>query len=246
VARITLYSILVVAVVTGIAFGVAPQLDVDIAGYFFRPDIRAQVSALQPALETVRTCNTILTVSIVLLALAALVFKLIWPRGPGLMPARAALLIIGTFALGPALLANGVFKSHWSRPRPGEVMHLGGTSPYMRWWDPRGECRNNCSFVSGEASSAYAMLAPAVALPPPWRTPAVGAALLYGTTIGLVRMALGGHFLTDVIFAGVLTALIVWLLYGLLYRWRRTRLSEQTVEKAVLALRSKYSSSRVR
>jgi hypothetical protein len=32
----------------------------------------------------------------------------------------------------------------------------------------------------------------------------------------------------------------------LLYRWRRTRLSEQTVEKAVLALRSKYSNSRVR
>jgi lipid A 4'-phosphatase len=246
VARIALYSILAVAVITGVVFAVAPQLDVEIAAYFFRPDIKAQVGAMQPVLEMVRTCNTILTVSTVLLALTALVLKLIWPRGPALMPARAALLIVGTFALGPALLANGVFKSHWSRPRPGEVIHLGGNSPYMRWWDPRGECNGNCSFVSGEASSAYAMLAPAVALPPPWRYPAIGAALLYGSMIGLVRMALGGHFLTDVIFAGVLTALIVWLLHGLLYRWPRTRLSEQSIEKAVLAIRSKYANLRAR
>lgn len=245
-ARIALYSILAVAVITGVVFAVVPQFDIDIAGYFFRPDVKVRVSAMQPVLEMIRTCNTVLSVSTVLLALAALVLKLIWPRGPALIPARAALLIVGTFALGPALLANGVFKSHWSRPRPGEVMHLGGTSPYMRWWDPRGECKSNCSFVSGEASSAYAMLAPAVALPPPWRYPAIGAALLYGSMIGLVRMALGGHFLTDVIFAGVLTALIVWLLHGLLYRWRPTRLSEQTVERAVLALRSKYSNSRAR
>jgi lipid A 4'-phosphatase len=244
VARIALYAILAVAAITGVVFAVAPQFDVEIAGYFFRPDVKAQVGAMQPVLEMVRTCNTVLSVSTVLLALVALFLKLIWPRGPALIPARAALLIVGTFALGPALLANGVFKSHWSRPRPGEVMHLGGTSPYMRWWDPRGACKGNCSFVSGEASSAYAMLAPAVALPPPWRYPAIGAALLYGSMIGLVRMALGGHFLTDVIFAGVLTALIVWLLHGLLYRWRRTRLSEQTVERAVLALRSKYSNSR--
>lgn len=245
-ARIALYSIIAAAVATAVMFAVYPDLDVAVAGYFFRPDVKGTVTALQPVLETMRLCNNVLTVSTVLLALAALVFKLIWPRGPTLMPARAALLIIGTFALGPVLLANGVFKSYWSRPRPGEVMHLGGTSPYMRWWDPRGACTGNCSFVSGEASSAYAMLAPAVALPPPWRYPAIGAALLYGTAIGLVRMALGGHFLTDVIFAGLLIAFIVWLLHGLFYRWRRTRLSDQAVEKAALAIRSKYSNLRAR
>lgn len=245
-ARIALYSILAVAVITGVVFAVAPQLDVEIAGYFFRPDVKAAVGAMWPTLETIRTCNNVLVVSTVLLALVALVLKLIWPRGPTLMPARAALLIVGTFALGPALLANGAFKSHWSRPRPATITQLGGNSTFMPWWDPRGDCGDNCSFVSGEASSAYAMLAPAVALPPPWRYPAIGAALFYGTAMGLLRMALGGHFMTDVIFAGTLVAFIVWLLHGLLYRWRRTRLSEQTVERAVLALRSKSSNSRAR
>jgi lipid A 4'-phosphatase len=246
VAKIALYSILAIAAVTGVVFALAPQLDVEVAGYFFRPDIRAAVGALWPTLETIRTCNNVLVASTVLLALAALVSKLIWPRGPALMPARAALLIIGTFALGPALLANGVFKSHWSRPRPSAITQLGGTKTFMPWWDPRGACADNCSFVSGEASSAYAMLAPAVALPPPWRYAAIGAALLYGTAMGVLRMALGGHFMTDVIFAGTLIAFIVWLLHGLLYRWRRTRLSEQAFEKALLAVRSKYSSLWVR
>jgi lipid A 4'-phosphatase len=239
VARVALYSIVAVALITAALFALNPQLDFDLAGYFVQPEVKATVARLRPALEAIRVCNNILAVTTAVLALASLVFKLIWPRGGLLMPARAALLIVGTYAIGPALLANGIFKSHWSRPRPGTVMNLGGNYPFMPWWDPRGACEVNCSFVSGEASSAYAMLAPAVVLPPPWRYPAVGAALVYGTFIGFVRMALGGHFLTDVIFAGVLTALTVWVLYGLLYRWRRTRLSEETIEKFVLAIRSK-------
>jgi lipid A 4'-phosphatase len=246
VARVALYSIVAVALVTAVIFALNPGLDFELAGYFFRPDVKATISGLQPILEAIRVCNNILAVTTALLALGALVFKLIWPRRAVLMPARAALLIVGTYALGPALLANGVLKSHWSRPRPGTVMNLGGNHPFMPWWDPRGACEFNCSFVSGEASSAYAMLAPAVVLPAPWRYPAVGAALVYGTLIGFVRMALGGHFLTDVIFAGVLTALTVWILYGLLYRWRRTRLSEETIEKAVLAIRSKSANPRAR
>jgi lipid A 4'-phosphatase len=246
VARLALYSIAAVALVTGVVFTADPELDVAIAGYFFRPDIKAEIYSLYPVLEVIRVCNNVITVSTALLAFGALVFKLIWPRGPTLIPARAALLIVGTFLLGPALLTNGVLKSHWSRPRPGTVMNLGGTNSYMQWWDPRGACEVNCSFVSGEASSAYAMLAPAVVLPPPGRYAAIGAALIYGTMIGLVRMALGAHFLTDVIFAGVLTALIIWLLHGLLYRWRRTRVSEQSIEKAILAARSKYTNLRAR
>jgi hypothetical protein len=35
-------------------------------------------------------------------------------------------------------------------------------------------------------------------------------------------------------------------LHGLLYRWPRTRLSEQSIEKAVLAIRSKYANLRAR
>jgi lipid A 4'-phosphatase len=241
VPRVALYLIIAAALVTCGVFAAIPRLDVDIAGYFHRPEVAAVTQNLNPIFQMIRSFNNTLVVVTVALALGSIAFKVIWPRGPMLMPARAALLIIGTFALGPALLANGVLKTYGSRPRPMEVTEIGGTLPFVQWWDPRGACDTNCSFVSGEASSAYAMVAPAVALPPPWRIPAIGAALLYGSMIGLVRMARAGHFLSDVIFAGILTVLIVWLLHGLLYRWRRTRLSEQRFEKAGLAIRSKYA-----
>jgi membrane-associated phospholipid phosphatase len=49
------------------------------------------------------------------------------------------------------------------------------------------------------------------------------AAALAGTLIGLVRIAQGAHFLSDVIFSGVFTFLSGWLLYFLILRPRQIR-----------------------
>ncbi len=138
--------------------------------------------------------------------------------------------MIFAFALGPALLANGILKPHSGRPRPAAVVELGGTQPFVQWWDLSGECDGNCSFVSGEASGAYALLAPAavVARRPGARLRSA-ARSLYGTAIGVMRMAVQAHFATDVVFSGVFMALIVWLLHGRIFRWKRTRLTEDHV-----------------
>ena len=39
------------------------------------------------------------------------------------------------------------------------------------------------------------------------------------------------HFFTDVVFAGVLTYLLIWTFHGLIYRWRPTRLTDEMVER---------------
>ena len=43
----------------------------------------------------------------------------------------------------------------------------------------------------------------------------------------------GAHFFTDVVFAGVFTFLIIWIAHGLIYRWPRTRLTDETIERAL-------------
>jgi lipid A 4'-phosphatase len=48
-----------------------------------------------------------------------------------------------------------------------------------------------------------------------------------------VRMMAGGHFFTDTVFAGVFTFLLIWVAHGLIYRWPRTRLTDETVERAI-------------
>ena len=51
-----------------------------------------------------------------------------------------------------------------------------------------------------------------------------------------LRMMTGGHFPSDVIFAGVFTYLIIWIVYALIYRWPRTRLSDDDVDRSLSRL----------
>jgi membrane-associated phospholipid phosphatase len=76
-------------------------------------------------------------------------------------------------------------------------------------------------------------MAPAFLLPPPWRAAAVTAAVTFGAAVGVLRMAAGAHFFSDVVFAGVFAFLTIWLMHGLLYRWRRTRITDEAVERMI-------------
>jgi lipid A 4'-phosphatase len=96
-----------------------------------------------------------------------------------LIPGRAALFMIVTLALGPGVLANGILKEHSARMRPEDVVQLGGSERFTPWWDPRGPCQENCSFIAGEPSGAFWTLAPAALTPPPWRALAYAGALAF-------------------------------------------------------------------
>ena len=163
-------------------------------------------------------------------AVVALAKKMFSSRRPTLISTRAALFLIISLALGPGLLVNVLLKEGWARPRPGNVIQFGGEHAFMPWWDPRGACDSNCSFVSGEVSSATWMTAPAILAPPPWRYVALGAAGLYGVAFASIRMLAGGHFLSDVIFAAVFTSLVIWTVHGFLFRWRGTRMDERALD----------------
>ena len=234
-----LVLIVLTAVIAAAAVAINPALDLQIAAYFQTPGVKAALAPLSPWFDTVRDCNAALAAAFVVVAVGTLLVKLIWPQRRTLMSLRTALFIIATFALAPGLLVNGILKPYSGRPRPAAVVELGGTQRFVQWWDFSGECDGNCSFVSGEASGAYALLAPAAVAPAPWRPVAIAAAIVYGTTIGVVRMAASGHFASDIVFAGGFTALIVWLLHGCIYRWPRTRLTEDDVARFLARRRAR-------
>jgi membrane-associated PAP2 superfamily phosphatase len=162
--------------------------------------------------------------------------KLMVPRRKLLMPGRAVVFLISTMILGPGLMANVILKDHWGRSRPIDVTQFGGTEHFVAWWDPRGDCPANCAFVSGDVSGAFWTVAPAALAPPQWRALAYGAALALGTGMAVLRVMAGAHFPSDVIFSGVFTFLIVWVVYALIYRWPRTRLSDDSIDRALSRL----------
>ncbi len=231
--RTGLVIALAIAAVVGLVFGFRPDLDLKLAALFFDPERGGFWRAYDPPFLRARDAAMWLVTLISLPAFIAPVFKLIRPDRPLVIPGRAVVLMVATLALAPGVVANLVLKEHWGRPRPIDVTQFGGDEHFRPWWDPRGDCPKNCSFVAGEPSGAFWTLAPAAVVPPQWRALAYAAALTFGAAVGLLRMAAGAHFFSDVVFAGVFSFLVIWLMHGLLYRWRHTRISDATVERAL-------------
>ncbi len=222
---------LAAAAVVGILFGAYPPLDLDLAALFFDPSTHKFSGTLRPWVFLARDAAEWLIAAIAALGFVALVGKLILPHRSMPMRGRAAVFLLVTLALGPGVLANTILKNHWGRARPIDIVAFGGASRFTPWWDPRGPCPNNCSFIAGEPSGAFWTLAPAALTPPQWRPLAYGAAFVFGAGIGVLRMAVGAHFFSDVAFAGVFMFLVAWTLHGLIYRWRRTRLTDEAIER---------------
>jgi len=209
---------LVFAAVVGLLFGFFPQLDLDIASLFYDPGTKNFSLSKSFAFRYVREAAVWIQVLLIAPSVIALLIKLVMPRAKPWMSSRAAIFLIATLALAPGLVVNVLLKNHWDRPRPAAVTEFGGSERFVPWWDPRGQCRKNCSFVSGETSSAFWTLAPAALAPAPWRFLAYTSAIAFGIGMGVVRMAMGGHFFTDVVFAGLFTFIIIVLTHRLIYR----------------------------
>ena len=229
--RTGLLIALAIAAFVGLVFGLYPELDLKIAALFFDPASKRFVQNAYPWLGPIREAAMWLVTAFATPPVVAILLKVARPRAPMFMPGRAVLFLLATLALGPGLIVNAVLKEEWGRSRPIDVPQLGGAESFTPWWDPRGVCEKNCSFVSGDGAAAFWTVAPAVLAPPAWRPVAVGAALAFGAGVSVLRMAFGGHFLTDVVFAGVFMFLTIWLAHGLIYRWPRTRLTDETIER---------------
>ena len=233
-ARTSFFILAALGVLTGVIFAVDPSLDLQAASFFRDLVLQPEFRRYDWAVESFRQIGPIVVIATIAPSVVAIAMKIFWPTRPTLISTRAALFLIVSLALGPGLLVNVVLKEGWARPRPGMVTQFGGDYAFMPWWDPRGTCDSNCSFVSGETSSAIWMTAPALLAPPPWRYAALGVAGIYGAAFAFIRLLVGGHFLSDVIFAVIFTGLVIWIVHGFVFRWPATSAEECTLN-AVLA-----------
>lgn len=209
------------ALVTGAAvailFTVFPQWDVAITSAFWDAGHRTFLLSHLGWAKWVRSLANYIPWLIAAPAFAAIVLKLLFPKGKMFMSPRAAVFLALTMALGPGLVVNGILKEHWGRPRPVHIDTFGGKDAFVPWYAMDGTCPGNCSFVSGEGALGFWLTAPASLVPGPLGAVAQIAAVAFAATAGGFRIAFGGHFFTDVVFSGVIVVLIVVLVRLWLY-----------------------------
>jgi lipid A 4'-phosphatase len=207
-----LYLLLLVA--SGAAFLLFPGLDLTVSGWFYRPGTAWELG--YSPIFTVIHDGVPYGLGAVMLA-AAILCAVNLRRGTDLLQLRVRGMVFVTLALllGPGLLANVVLKDNWGRARPAHVAEFGGPSRFTPPLLIADQCDHNCSFVAGDAAAGFFLLAFAL-LARRRRALAIGGALAVGCGLGAVRIIQGGHFLSDVVFAGLFTGGLVWLLHTLI------------------------------
>jgi lipid A 4'-phosphatase len=224
------------SLVTGIVFGFYPELDLRIAALFYDATAKGFPYSRSTLLEFLRNAAMVVAWAFVAPSILAIIVKLIWPNRALFIPGRKALYLVVTMTLAAGIITNLGFKSYWGRPRPVAVTEFNGQWQFKPFWDSSGECPKNCSFFSGEGATAFWTYAPASLAPPQWRPLAYTAATIFGVVTGGMRVMFGGHFLTDVIISGLVTFLVIWLFHGLIFRWPRTKLTDEGIDAALTRL----------
>lgn len=150
----------------------------------------------------------------------------------GLWRQAVAWLLVAVLGIG--LVVHEALKDQVGRPRPNQVIDMGGSVPYVPALQLSTSCERNCSFVSGHASLGFCLLALGMWAAPSRRRRWLWVGLLAGSGVGGVRMVQGGHYFSDVLFAFLAiwgTALLVRELW-LRVRWWQLRRRHSSVQLA--------------
>lgn len=152
----------------------------------------------------------LLTVLYCLYALARIFFA-----GTAVTYSKLWLYPILVLILGPGLLVNSILKDNWGRPRPRDITEFGGKYAYESPLEYDNSSPGK-SFPCGHATMGFFFYALAFVAGRKSRLRffvLTVFATLFGSAIGFARMAQGGHFLSDVIWAGALIYLVSFALW---------------------------------
>jgi lipid A 4'-phosphatase len=108
------------------------------------------------------------------------------------------------------------------------VEEFGGHQYYSPPLVISNQCDKNCSFVAGDAAMGFYLQIVAYVVARRFSGPLLAAGMAAGLAAGLLRIGMGAHFFSDVIYAGVFMTLTIAGLHAVLFgpaqtldRWRR-------------------------
>ena len=195
-------------------FFLFPNLDIHFSKLFFYEEkfISEKHIFIKNLRSFLKDFMIVISVFSLLLIVGGLLFKK--KKKVFFLKSRTKLILLG-FIVGPVigcgLIANFYFKDNWGRARPINIQEFGGDKIYAKPFIISDQCKKNCSWIGGEASAAFSFITGTIILKNPIY---LIINLIFGIVVSLCRIAMGGHFLSDNIFA------MIFMIYlAILYKY---------------------------
>ena len=193
-------------------FFLFPNLDIHFSKLFFYEE--KFISEKYIFVKNLRSFLKDLMVFISVFSLLLIVAGILLKKKVFFFKRRTKLILLG-FIVGPVigcgLIANFYFKDNWGRARPINIQEFGGDKIYAKPFTISDQCKKNCSWIGGEASAAFSFITGTIILKNPIY---LIINLIFGIVVSLCRIAMGGHFLSDNIFA------MIFMIYlAILYKY---------------------------
>ena len=184
-----------------IFFLIYPKFDITFSILFFENDVF--ISERIVFIKILRTFlkNLMIIVPIILLILFLFDYYKRLKKIKPLLSLRLRFSIIGLIIgpiIGSGIIANWYFKDHWGRARPVQISEFGGVKNFTPPFVKTNQCEKNCSWISGEGSAAFSFIVGTLILKNPLY---FLLNLFFGIVVSFCRISMGGHFLSDNLFA---------------------------------------------
>ena len=183
-------------------FIVWPNVDLSLAALFYDPSTKSFPGANNGILEVPYRIFAYIHIPYLLILITGSVWFHIQFRANKNEQSKSLrkkfLYLLCCLLVGPGILVNAVLKDNSiGRARPRDVVQFDGAHQYTGAFRYSGACQRNCSFTSGHAAIGFFALALGwVFASRLW----LASGILLGALLGLMRMAQGAHFFSDVLF----------------------------------------------
>ena len=184
-----------------IFFIIFPKFDIYFSNFFFENNkfISERIIFIKSLRSFLKDFMVLLPVISLFILLIDYIYKL--KKLKSFLKRRLRLAIIGLIIgpiVGSGIIANWYFKDQWGRARPVHITEFGGDKNFTRAFLMSDQCEKNCSWISGEASAAFSFFVGTLILKNPYF---FFLNLLFGVVVSFCRISMGGHFLSDNLFA---------------------------------------------
>ena len=175
-----------------------PEVDISFSQLFFSEEsgflyqenfLVYQLYALLP----------LLTKLFILVCLLYLVYLVVKYRSYKRIMRSGVFFLVIAAEISPGLVVNEVFKENFGRARPRHIEEFNGKREFTGAFTMSDQCKRNCSFSSGHAAMGYFLTAIAYTTNLLYFNRIYLIGIVFGSLVGLSRIVMGGHFLSDVL-----------------------------------------------